>query len=117
LVDTNILLYFLKGNKKLTSILKDREIVISFVTELELLSFPELTKKDEKIIKELIDNCVVVDLNEEIKAKTINIRRSYAQKLPDAIIAATAEYFGLPLFTADQALGKVKDIDVVIFEI
>jgi predicted nucleic acid-binding protein len=38
-VDTNILLYFLKGDEEVIDMISDNEIVISFITELELLSF------------------------------------------------------------------------------
>lgn len=37
LVDTNILLYLLKGNDTLEKILQGKNIYLSFITELELL--------------------------------------------------------------------------------
>jgi predicted nucleic acid-binding protein len=41
-VDTNILLYFLNGDPEVIDMISDKEIFISFITELELLSFPKL---------------------------------------------------------------------------
>lgn len=53
-VDTNILLYFLNGDSEVMDMISDKDIFISFITELELLSFPGLTDKDEKTIKGLL---------------------------------------------------------------
>lgn len=45
LVDTNIALYFLKGDPEVIEILKDKSVYVSFITEIELLSFPKLNKQ------------------------------------------------------------------------
>jgi len=39
MVDTNIVLYVLGGNKKLAKILDGKELYISMITELELLGY------------------------------------------------------------------------------
>ena len=70
-VDTNILLYFLKGDQEVIDMISDKDIVISFITELELLSFPRSTDESEKIIKGLLKNCLIIDINPEIKDLTI----------------------------------------------
>lgn len=116
-VDTNILIYLLGGDREVATILDGKEIVISFITELELLSFPKLTKSQTRIIKSLLKDCKVVYLNQEIKDLTIEIRKSYKLKLPDAIIAASASYFNAPLFTADSSLTKVELIDIIKYEV
>jgi len=67
-LDTNILIYLLKGNKEITQLLQGREFVISFITELELLSFPAEEAEKEKIL-ELLSECFIVDINREIKLK------------------------------------------------
>ena len=89
-VDTNILLYFLTGDVEVIDMISDKDIFISFITELELLSFPKLTDKDEKTIKGLLKNCIIIDINPEIKNLTIELRKKSNLKLPDSIIAATA---------------------------
>jgi len=53
-LDSNILLYFLYGNKDVIQIISDKDVVISFITELELLSFPKLTSDQENNIKDLL---------------------------------------------------------------
>ena len=37
-------------------------------------------------------------------------------QIPDAIVVSPAHYLNLPLITADKALIKVKDIDLILFE-
>jgi len=39
-VDTNILLYYLKGNEDVVELIVDKDLIISFITEIEILAFP-----------------------------------------------------------------------------
>ena len=115
-VDTNILIYLLQGEADIANILNEKDIVISVITELELKSFPKLSSKDSKLIDALINDCQVINLNEDIKKLAVEFRKSRKLKLPDAIVAASAHYSRLPLFTADKDFEKVEELDVVIFE-
>ena len=45
-VDTNILIYLLQGDPEISQILDGRQLSISFITELELLSYPDLSKEE-----------------------------------------------------------------------
>lgn len=116
LVDTNILIYFLKGNEKIKSIFIEQIPIISFISELELLSFPGLNTTDTKLIRSFLSDIKVVDINKTIKEKAIQYRRDNNVKLPDAIIAATAFYENIPLLTADKDFEKILDWEVFIFE-
>jgi len=97
--------------------ISDKDIFISFITELELLSFPRLTDKDEKTIRGLLKNCVITDINPEIKNLTIELRKKSNLKLPDSIIAATAYINKLPLLTADKQFKTLDELDIIIYEI
>lgn len=63
---------------------------VSFITQLEILSFSNLTKSSEKLINELLSECVIIDINNEIKRSAIELRKNYKLKLPDCLMAATA---------------------------
>lgn len=115
-VDTNILLYFLDGDQEVIEMISDKELVISFINELELLSFPKISADSEETIKGLLKNCTIVDITQEIKDLTIEFRRKSKLKLPDAIVAATAFYLQLPLLTADKQFRKVEELEVIIYE-
>ena len=54
------------------------------------------------------------NFNHDIKEITIEIRRRYRLKVPDAIIAASAFYAKLPLLTADKGFQKLEEVDVVL---
>jgi predicted nucleic acid-binding protein len=38
-------------------------------------------------------------------------------KLPDSIVAASAYYSKLPIFTADKEFEKLEELDVIIYEV
>ena len=115
-LDTNILLYLLQGDETLVEVLDKKQIYISFVTQLELLSFPGLSKKDNKVIDELLKECVIIDINSEIKNLTISYRNNYKLKLPDSIIAASSLYLDIPLISADADFKKIDELNLIFYE-
>lgn len=115
-VDTNIILYLFFFFLTIAELLNGKQIYLSFITQLELLSYSKNTKKDLKIIQELLDQCVIIDINDEIKEMVIDLKRRYRFKLPDGIIIATAIYLDLPLITADQEFKKAEQLNLIIYE-
>jgi len=115
-LDTNILLYLLQGDETLTDSLDQKQIYISLITQLELLSFSELSKKGIKVIQELLNECVIIDINAEIKNISVEFRKKFKLKLPDCIIAATAYYLDLPLITADSDFKKIEELNLIYYE-
>ncbi|MEM9933399.1 MAG: type II toxin-antitoxin system VapC family toxin [Bacteroidota bacterium] len=108
-MDTNIILYLLNGDKTLETILDQKELSISVITELELLSFPEISPVEESSIRNLISGLNVININTDIKDNTIKLRRGYNLKLPDAIIESTACCMNLPLISTDKLFTKVPN--------
>ncbi len=41
-LDTNIILYYLNGDETLIPVLEDKKLFLSFITEMELLSYSKL---------------------------------------------------------------------------
>ncbi len=116
LLDTNIILYFLSGDQTLLEILEDKRIYISFITELELLSYSKLSDSDSSLIKLFLEECIIIDINPEIKKHTIKIRKEYGLKLPDSIISASSIYLNIPLLTADKGFQKAQLLNLIIYE-
>lgn len=116
LLDTNILIYLLTGESSLVDILFENNCYISFITELELLSFYNINHENEKI-KPLLDDLTIIDINNTIKSNVIEVRKKNKLKLPDSIIAATSKYLNIPLLTVDLAFEKLDDVDVIIFNL
>ena len=81
---------------------------------MEVLSFNFLSSEEEKFVRNLLQEFFIVEINKEIAEETIQIRRKYKIKLPDAIICASASVINAMLITADIQLGKVREANVKV---
>ncbi len=115
LLDTNIALYFLGGDTVLATLLDQREVFLSVITEMEMLGYPGISEQEIEQIKGFLQDCQVIDLSPAIKEKAIELRRTYGLKLPDAIIAATAVDLNLPLISADGIFSRITELDFVYY--
>jgi hypothetical protein len=114
--DTNIILYLLSGDTTLAELLDKKQLYISFITQLELPGYPGLTKKNQKIIEDFLDHCIIVDINEDIKQLTTQIKQATSVKLPDAIIMASTLYMDLPIITTDEDFKKSEESDIIFYQ-
>jgi predicted nucleic acid-binding protein len=97
LYDTNIFIYYLAGEPVINSWFAEKflnlhDVLFSPIIRIELLSFTGLSKAEEQVIEDLLSQFSSVALLREIENQTIQLKRHYKIKLPDAIIAATAIY-------------------------
>ena len=106
LLDTNVLILSLKNGY----IFPKYKYFISVITEIELLSFPKLSKEDENILREFLENFNITYLNKDIKENTINIRKNTFLKLPDSLIISTAINTQATLVTADKQILKYNNL-------
>lgn len=116
LIDTNIALYLFKGDKELGSTLQDAEAYVSFISELELLGYKEITTQEQLWIEMFLEECAIIHINAGIKEITKQLRRKHKLKLPDAIVAATAIFLGIPLLSADKHFDGIDDLTFVRYE-
>ena len=107
--DTNALIYLLSGNRCMEPFLS-APLLASVISEMELLSFPDMRENEEKVIRSCLNACTVLPLNTSVKETAISLRRKYRMKLPDAIVAATAVAYGIPLLTADKGFSKIAEL-------
>ena len=117
LLDTNIILYYLAGDKKLTPLLEENKLFISVITEIELMGYSGFTKNDLANVQNFIKYCSVEGVSEKIKNKAIQLRRSKTLKLPDTIILATGLVLDIPFMTADKDFKDVGVGKIVFYEI
>ncbi len=108
LLDTNIALYYLGG--RLTETLPKGEYYISIITEMELLSYPNLSPTEEQQIQNFLSQLLIVNIDNSIKKMAIALRKQYRLKLPDAIIAATAKSLNALLLTNDLKLSNIESL-------
>ena len=116
LLDTNIVLYLLNGDKTLIPLLQNKQLVVSFITQLELLSYKGISGQDQLKIKEFLSECIIVDINTIIKEITIDIRIKTSLKLPDCIIIASSLYLNIPIISADKQFKKVENADLILYQ-
>ena len=64
-IDTNI--FILRINDRLAELLPRGEIICSVITEIELLSFPELTSSEETLIRAALVKVVIYGIDQDIK--------------------------------------------------
>jgi predicted nucleic acid-binding protein len=116
LLDTNAVLYILNGDETLINFLFEKELYISIISEMELLSYRNITEKEKQSLEEFLKELIIINIDEKIKLNTIEVKKSSSMKLPDSIIAATAITLKLPLITSDKHFKNVKHLNLVYYE-
>ncbi len=115
-LDTNIILYLLSGDETLSEFLQDKKGYVSVITELELIGYQKISAKEQNQIKSFLEDCTVIDINEEIKNTYVQLRKKYKLKLGDAIAAATAIYLDIPFISADTDFTKVTELQFTKYQ-
>jgi len=115
LLDTNIVIGALNAQPKVVELVQKlgiqfSKVAISQITRIELLGFSRLEPPEETKIHAFLDDCHVIMCDERMEEAAIRLRRACMLKLPDAIIAATAQVNDLELLTMDARLARaMKD--------
>jgi predicted nucleic acid-binding protein len=121
-IDTNAIIDYTSGlysKKGLTFMDKvvNQSINISVISKIEALAFAPQTELQNaffQLVVEFVNNANVYALDDEIIDTTIEIRKTYKLKLPDAIIAATALNNGLILISRNtKDFDKVPEIHII----
>ena len=120
--DTDILIWYLRGNDKAVQVLqKNNNRNISIVTYMELLQGAK-NKSEIKSIRTFIQdfNFSVLPLTENTGHRASVYMEEYclkiAMNLADALLAATAVEYNLPLCTANNKHYKlIKELEIKTF--
>jgi hypothetical protein len=105
LIDTNILIEIYKNNTLIIDIVKkigQNNIAISDITCAELF-YGARNKRELQIISKDLNKLEILHIQEEVSKNAVELVEKYALShklsIPDALIAATAIYYNLPLYT------------------
>jgi predicted nucleic acid-binding protein len=116
-VDTNVIIYAFEGHRSIADIIRCSP-AISVISEIELLGKKGITQHELSNLRALLNGFEIVDMNNAIKEIAISLKQKYAIKTFDAIIAATAKAFNLPLVTADKDFKKLEGVvEIVILDL
>ncbi len=110
--DTNALVYASQLGISITS----KRHHISIISELELLSFAQLSLEDEAHLHQVLAQFNIHTITQHVKLDTIKLRKTKNLKLPDSIILATAQVLDCPLITNDKQILKVAGNMAVSFD-
>ena len=107
LIDSNIIINLL--NHRLPSLHEEwiierinQGVAISVITWIEVLGWTGHTKEGLHIAESLLRLCDRIELTPTIRDQTIALRQQHRIKLPDALIAATAQAQSLALLTLNE---------------
>lgn len=104
LVDTNVVIDFQNGRLPLANsqwLIAQVDAghgYLSVINRIELLIRPG-SAAEEAALRQFIGSCQELPLDEPVVQQTIRLRQQHRIKLPDALIAATALAYALPLLT------------------
>ena len=115
LADTNFLIHINQGNAIVEPFV-GYNYALSFISEIELLGAFSIPKIQKGQFKQLINDCLIIEMNYKIKEKSIDIRNNHKLKIPDAIIATTSIVYNIPLITSDKDFEKVKELNLVFIK-
>ena len=116
LIDTNVVIDYLSGKlpPKATYFINaivDEAPQISVITKIEILGFNTQKQQSYQTLVDFIDATIVFNLDNDIVDKTIELRKTYRIKLPDAIITATVLVNELILLTRN--ISDFKNIEAL----
>jgi len=118
LFDSNVFIYHLNGalGHYGQSLLKEGLVeggAFSVISRIEVLGFPQSPEELEKASR-LFAGLNQIELNAQIVAQTIALRQLRKIKIPDALIAASALYLGLPLVTHNtRDFQWISDLELI----
>ncbi len=119
LIDTNVAIYYfglalsIDAEKFMDQVLSE-SYFISVINRIELLGFKQLNIKETDALTSFISKSIIFDLDEDIILGTIQIRKTYNIKLPDAIIAATCIVNNCSLVTNNiKDFEKITGLDLI----
>ena len=115
LIDSNVIIDFCNGKlpnygrKLLESVVPE----ISIITHIELFANKNISQPEYALLEKFITVAVIYPVNIDL-VETIDVRKEYKLKLPDAIIAATALVYKLTLISHNLSYFKnIKGLHVI----
>ncbi len=105
LIDSNPIIEYLNGTLPslgkafFRNLLEEGNAFVSDVTRIEVLGYPRMAPGDRQQALHVFSRLASIPMEEEIVELTIHLRSSVGGQTADAIIAATAIQYELPLIT------------------
>jgi predicted nucleic acid-binding protein len=118
LIDTNVVIDYLgqkiplSGMKFMNTII-DNIPNVSVITKIEVLGF-NAPAEHYQLLTDFMNDATVIQLTNKVVDASIEIRKNYKTKLPDAVIAATALVYDLTIISRNVSDFKnIQNLKVV----
>ncbi len=114
-MDSNAVIDYLRSSLPATGMVFMNGVVndipkVSIVSKIEVLGFNTVPAA-YKLLTDFFNDSLVLPLSDEVAETTIDLRKKFKIKLPDAIVAATAIAYNLTLITRNTSdFQKISDI-------
>jgi predicted nucleic acid-binding protein len=118
LVDSNVLIDYVANRFSLAQLVKldaflDEALIISVVTKIETLGFNGNQPEEDKM-NIFIGAATIIGLTDEVVEQTIQLRKTYKIKMPDAIIASTALVYNYTLLSRNKSdFTKIPGLQII----
>ena len=118
LIDSNVIIDYLNGKLPIDGMIfmgsvVDKIPIISVISQIEVLGF-KAPPEDALLLNDFMDVAQIIGLPDNIIKQTIELRKEYKIKTPDAIVAATAQLLNLTLISRNiKDFDKIKDLRLI----
>ena len=110
LLDSNVFVYISQKQLDFEKLLEKHDnFYASVISKMEVLGYNFNNQEEKDIVENMFNEIEIINLNEDIVNKVIEIRKKKKIKLPDAIVYATASSNELDLITRN--VDDFKNID------
>jgi len=119
LLDTNVIINYLDGDlpKAATEFVDgivDGGYNMSVITKIEVIGKRNVQETEEELLRKFCSYATIIPVEDLIVEQTIQLRKQYKLKTPDAIIAATALNRKLQLLTRNvKDFAQIEGLVVI----
>jgi len=119
LFDTNVLIYYMNGSFSETELetvdaMLEESFDLSIISKLEFLGWRGHTPESVVSAQAFIAAATIIQLDDTIANKVIELKRMFPIRLPDAIIAASAIVTNAILITRNtRDFNMISDIKLI----
>jgi predicted nucleic acid-binding protein len=118
LLDTNAIIYYLKEENDVVSIIEDIytqnvPVYVSAMTEAELFAFSGMSDDETERIEKFLQSVSIIPMDSQVARLTGSIPKTYQLKIADSVIVATALFTGARLLTRSVSdFKKVSGLNI-----
>ena len=120
LIDSNIIIYATQpAYTFLLSQLRELKVDLktSVISKIEVLGYHKLKKREKQFLENFFNALQVILIDNEIVKKTIELKQERNIATSDAVIAATALIYNIPLLTQNKKdFSQIRGLKVLSME-